>query len=151
MKNIFNILLIVFVVISFLIVKDDVFDFFSKVFSQNHTAQAQETKDTIGEEAQNQGFSFKKIISQPGPLIFGGQAGTNTTLTVSGVVKFTNSAREENGNLVALKVNDRLNKSAEMKLDDMFDKGYFEHVSPQGLGPGDMAEKAGYDYLIMGE
>ncbi len=33
----------------------------------------------------------------------------------------------------------------------MFAKQYFEHISPTGVGPGDVIQKAGYNYIIVGE
>jgi vacuolar-type H+-ATPase subunit I/STV1 len=71
-------------------------------------------------------------------------------LTVSGVINFTNQQREANG-LLSLRENQRLNAAAEAKVQDMFDKQYFEHESPEGRGPSDLANDAGYKYVLVGE
>ena len=51
----------------------------------------------------------------------------------------------------ALKENEKLDQAALAKANDMFLKQYFEHVSPTGVGPGDLAQNYGYDYIIVGE
>jgi hypothetical protein len=33
----------------------------------------------------------------------------------------------------------------------MFNKQYFEHVSPSGKGPGDLADRVRYEYIAIGE
>ncbi|MCX6792929.1 MAG: CAP domain-containing protein [Candidatus Falkowbacteria bacterium] len=73
-----------------------------------------------------------------------------SVLTVAGVVKQTNIERES-VNLPALKPSLLLNKSAELKIDDMFTNQYFEHISPSGQGPSDLAKKVNYDFVIIGE
>src|SRR3989338_1482110 len=76
---------------------------------------------------------------------------TNTNLTQSGVVKLTNAARKKLANLTALKEDASLNAVAALRLQDMFDKNYFGHVSPQGMGPTDVAKDVGYEYLTFAE
>ncbi len=75
----------------------------------------------------------------------------NTKLTISGVINITNEYRKNLGELPALKENSKLNFSAEKKLQDMFMKGYFEHVSPSGVGVGDLGDQVSYEYIIIGE
>jgi uncharacterized protein YkwD len=89
-------------------------------------------------------------ISAPPPLI-GGQDNQNSYLTRAGVIAWTNTNRRQNGNLPALTENLKLDKAAELKLQDMFKQQYFEHVNPQGVGPGDLAKQAGYDFISEGE
>lgn len=71
-------------------------------------------------------------------------------LTVTGVFFETNQARKQEG-LVALKQNHLLDKSAQKKLEDMFTKQYFDHISPQGVGPAGLASSVGYEYVVVGE
>ncbi len=71
-------------------------------------------------------------------------------LTTTGVINLTNEFRKENG-LPVLKENLDLAEAAAAKLNDMFAKQYFEHVSPSGAGPSDWVERAGYDYIAIGE
>ncbi len=72
-------------------------------------------------------------------------------LSVHGVIKYTNIARSLNGGLSALAENKKLNLNAKMKLDDMFAKQYFEHVSSSGVGPSGLAKAVGYAYITIGE
>ncbi len=74
-----------------------------------------------------------------------------TPLTVTGIITATNEARKNNGGHVALVENKTLNLAAEMRMKDMFKKQYFEHNAPDGTKPAEVAEKAGYDYLLFGE
>ena len=94
--------------------------------------------------------SVKEEILTPPPLIGGGNH-QNSSLTVSGVIFFTNQNRKDNGNLRPLRENELLDRAAEAKLKDMFGKQYFEHESPAGKGPSDLAKAAGYRYILIGE
>ncbi len=71
-------------------------------------------------------------------------------LTQKGTITETNNQRLAN-NLPLLKENIKLNAAAKAKAQDMFKNQYFEHVSPSGKGPADLAKTAGYDYLMIGE
>lgn len=73
------------------------------------------------------------------------------TLTVSGVIEWTNKNRKTVLNLPPLKENTLLNLAAQNKLNDMFSKQYFEHQSPDGKGPADLAKNVGYEYIVIGE
>jgi len=88
-------------------------------------------------------------IFAPPPLKITGQA-PNSFLTQKGTIAETNNQRIENG-LSALKENAKLDAAAKAKAQDMFKNQYFEHVSPSGRGPADLAKSVGYDYLIIGE
>lgn len=76
---------------------------------------------------------------------------STTTLTVAGVLRSTNEARSDNGDLPALRENRTLDAVAERRLDDMFAKQYFAHVSPSGVAPSDVATTVGYAFLNFGE
>lgn len=90
-----------------------------------------------------------KEIFAPPPLTFLGPQ-NNNALTAENVVLETNLQRHDNG-LLALKQNSILVKSALEKAQDMFKNQYFEHVSPSGVGPGELNIKNGYDYIVVGE
>ncbi len=94
--------------------------------------------------------TIKQDISTPPPLI-GSLLEQNSHLTRAGVIYWTNQQRAENGGLPAIKENTLLDNSAELKLADMFKKQYFEHISPTGVGPSDLAKSVGYDYVSIGE
>lgn len=85
----------------------------------------------------------------PAPLHFNGSS-SGGELTRAGVIEQTNNERTQFG-LAPLHENSKLNQDAELKLSDMFEKQYFEHESPDGKGPSDLADKVGYKYLVVGE
>lgn len=101
-----------------------------------------EVTQQIKDSVQNREFL-------PGPLR-GSLDASNTTLTVSGTISASNQQRELHG-LPSLRENQKLNKAAESKLQDMFSQQYFEHDSPQGITPADVIKKAGYQFLLVGE
>lgn len=74
----------------------------------------------------------------------------NVVLSDTGVINWTNQARIANS-LPSLKVNSKLNAGAMIKIQDMFAKQYFEHISPSGVGPADIAKEDGYEYILIGE
>lgn len=92
---------------------------------------------------------IEKHISLPAPIRAVVEV-PQTLLTRSGTINWTNTQREQN-NLPLLRENQRLNAAAEAKARDMFAKQYFEHVSPTGRGPADLADDANYEYLAIGE
>lgn len=106
----------------------------------------QAQKQTVADQLQ----SIKKEIFTPQPLKSNRES-KQAFLTVSGVISQTNIQRAQNGSLPALKENVRLNAAAQAKLNDMFAQQYFEHNSPQGAGPGDLAKMVGYDFISVGE
>lgn len=92
----------------------------------------------------------KEKIFTPGPLTFPTFKKTEIPLSNEEIIKFTNYYRKENQQ-EELKINENLMRAAEIKLEDMFKKQYFAHISPEGKGAGDILEGVGYKYLIVGE
>ncbi len=92
----------------------------------------------------------EKEISNPPPLI-SKEKYSNSILTISGVLKWTNYNRNQNGSLPSLNENKMLNEIANDRLADMFSKQYFEHISPKGVGASDIAKKGGYEFITIGE
>lgn len=92
---------------------------------------------------------IRRDVNTPGPLRSAVNA-LNANLTRPGTIRETNEQRAQN-NLPPLQENELLNRVAEMKLKDMFDQQYFEHVSPKGLGPSDLVEAVEYEYVTVGE
>jgi uncharacterized protein YkwD len=91
-------------------------------------------------------------VTEPGPLRVTTPASANPSdLSIRGVIEYTNGARSINGGFPALIENSTLDRDAQIKLDDMFAKQYFEHESPTGVGPGDIAKAVGYEYVLVGE
>jgi hypothetical protein len=66
------------------------------------------------------------------------------------LVSETNSSRQSE-NISALKESPLLDAAAQMKAEDMAAKGYFAHVSPQGLAPWYWMKQVGYNYTYAGE
>lgn len=93
--------------------------------------------------------SAKTEISTPGAL----RSNSNVSgayLTRVGTISQTNAERKQNG-LKALTENKLLNQAAMNKAKDMFSGQYFEHVSPLGKGPADLANDVNYEYIAIGE
>jgi len=88
-------------------------------------------------------------IFAPDPLK-GSMSGSGATLSVAGVFSETNRHRAVAG-LSTLTSNDQLNLAAAAKLKDMLNQQYFEHINPDGRGPAEVVEAAGYSYLRTGE
>ncbi|MDO8572567.1 MAG: CAP domain-containing protein [bacterium] len=98
-------------------------------------------------------ISAEKKVSAPGPLkvIHDAILGENQSeLTRMGIIDQTNNERITQG-LSMLSENSKLNTSAEVKVNDMFVKQYFEHVSPSGVNVDNLAESVGYAYILVGE
>ena len=56
-----------------------------------------------------------------------------------------NAARATNGASPQLRWDDRLGAVARAHSEDMTTRGYFDHDNPEGLGPSDRIDKAGYN------
>lgn len=93
------------------------------------------------------------LVVAPGPLDARSEASQSMVgaLSLLGTIAETNKARAQNGGLPPLVHNETLDRDAQIKLDDMFAKQYFEHVSPTGVGPATLAKRVGYEYVIVGE
>lgn len=70
---------------------------------------------------------------------------------VQEVVNLTNQARQANGCNVTLTMNEKLNRAAYAHSEDMARRSYFDHVSPEGVTPGDRITAAGYTWSVYGE
>ena len=56
-----------------------------------------------------------------------------------------NAARARNGVSPLLRWEDQLSAVARAHSDDMTKRGYFDHENPEGLGPSDRIDRAGYN------
>jgi len=122
--------------------KDDVVKFYNGLNKQVQEFQKSDIGQTISQ--------LGKQVLTSSPLNVGGTS-NKVVLLQSKIILETNLQRKENGGLSALKENAKLNEAAMAKANDMFLKQYFEHVSPSGVGPGDLAQEHGYDYIVEGE
>lgn len=71
-------------------------------------------------------------------------------ITVDMVISLVNKSRSAT-NIAILKKNDLLQKAAEEKAQDMIEKDYFAHVSPEGKSPWYWIGENKYDYIYAGE
>ncbi len=117
------------------------------VFVQNGYAASPKTKNRIKRPLKT--VQPIKRVSAPRPLRVTRESPT-AYLTQSGILQQTNGERQKHG-LKALTLNAHLNAAAAAKVKDMFEKRYFEHISPSGVGPDKRAEQAGYAFLAIGE
>ena len=120
------------------------------------------TKDIekIGDQVfsiPNEDFDLRVFL--PSPLVFDrDESGVDSTQTNNStsqinqvnIVYHTNLNRQSEGFSI-LNQNTRLESSAQKKAQDMLDRQYFEHDSPDGIGVADLAEDSGYEYIVVGE
>jgi uncharacterized protein YkwD len=139
-KILIVILAAVGIVILFFYSQKDLAGFYSKI-----SLNLPQIEKGISNLVQEAG---KQILTPP-PLKAEKEA-LNAFLTQAGVIRLTNTERAKAG-LSALKESQLLDASAAAKVSDMFKNQYFAHISPSGLGVGDLAENEGYDYLVIGE
>lgn len=149
MKIFYQIFIIFFVIVSLLIVKDDVFLVLKNVFSYFN----KDNQSLIIQSIEKKEIQLPGKIDMPGALrVVGNFLNINNVeLSNNNVILLTNKYRKENNNLNALVENQKLNLSAEKKLQDMFNYQYFEHLSPLGVGVGDLSNQVGYEYILIGE
>lgn len=76
--------------------------------------------------------------------------GIQTNITVDQLLVFTNEKRKEFG-LPPLTLNPRLSNAAALKAEDMMEKDYWAHSSPDGKTPWVFIKEAGYNYTYAGE
>ncbi len=93
----------------------------------------------------------EREVSTPSPLrIFQPASPPSASLSAQGVFQWTNVHRQQAGLQVLLR-NALLDEIAQSKVEDMFARQYFEHVSPLGEGISHVAEEFGYEFLAIGE
>jgi hypothetical protein len=76
--------------------------------------------------------------------------GKSTTISINDLADKTNEVRTDN-KLKALTIDQRLNKAAQDKADDMIKNNYWSHESPSGVTPWHWIEQNGYSYDVAGE
>ncbi len=116
-------------------------------FYQNHQAQIQSITEGLKSGAAIE--NVRTEIFTPGGLRATIES-KSALLTYGGTFQATNEQRALYGK-AALKPNPLLDRMAEAKVKDMFERQYFEHISPTGKGPADLADGAGYVYITVGE
>lgn len=125
----------------FLFFGKEIFDFYSKL-----TLQLPEIKEDTSEVVKNE---TEKEVSLPPPLRTEKEY-PEAFLTKDGVIEWTNIQREKYG-FLPLKENQKLNETAQVKLEDMFLNQYFGHYSPSGKGVADLVKDFDYQFLVIAE
>lgn len=74
----------------------------------------------------------------------------SSAITQENIFSLTNDSRQEAG-VPALRYNETLARAAQAKANDMLEKGYFAHTSPEGKSPWEFIKGAGYSYITAGE
>ncbi len=128
-----SIAILVAAVISWFLVRDRLSSQLSKI---------KESADLVLED-------IKKDISLPAPLRAVSES-EQAYLTRGGVMKWTN-IHITNAGLPALAENPQLNTAARLKVQDMFARQYFEHVSPTGGNISTLLDGVGYQFIAVGE
>lgn len=80
----------------------------------------------------------------------GGVLGFATDISIQKLNELVNEKRAEAG-LSTLTYNDKLSKAAANKAQDMFNKNYWSHFSPDGKSPWNFILGTGYQYEFAGE
>ena len=78
-------------------------------------------------------------------------AKTNMAAVLPAVLGTLTNKERQQQSLPELTVSAALTHAAELKAQDMADKGYFAHTSPEGRTPWYWLKAAGYDYQYAGE
>lgn len=73
-----------------------------------------------------------------------------TNISQAGLLTATNSQRSSNG-VSSLSLNAKLNSAAQAKANDMINRNYWSHQTPDGQQPWVFISNAGYQYLAAGE
>lgn len=84
------------------------------------------------------------------PTFFPGVLGYASNISTKDLLNYTNNKRSEAGvsNLI---LNPKLTEAAQQKAKNMFEKGYWAHVAPDGTDPWDFILGQKYDYIYAGE
>jgi hypothetical protein len=140
-KNILIFILVILMLGAGFYFKDQLFDLYQQFYPGFLKAQKNISQIVVEE--------IKKEIFTPGPLKNQIEF-KNSYLTDRGVFDYTNLERQMAG-LEILEINQQLSEAARLKAEDMLKKQYFEHVSPDGIGPADLVVRVDYQYLATGE
>lgn len=106
----------------------------------NNAIKSIDSQINTGREAKNPG-PLQKILDEND---------TNKYLSYEKIIEHTNQERI-NAGLKILRTNELLNESSKFKSEDMNNRQYFEHDSPDGKGVQDLADLFKYKYVIIGE
>jgi uncharacterized protein YkwD len=138
----------IFSVIIILLAVGMVFVFWPELenmFLQSKNKLADFSSNALGTIVEN----IEENVSAPPPLRHA-DSDSLGNLTKLGTINLTNVERKNDGTGPLLE-NSKLNQAAMLKARDILTKQYFDHISPDGKGPADLAKKVNYDYIAIGE
>lgn len=169
MRTFYHFIIIIFVIISLFVIKDDAIVAYKKiksfagesfvVFSDIYKNFLDKNNIEYKERGLLGGIYKEDVITDPnlpGPLkvssgLLDKNGASGISLDRDAVILATNNQRRKDSGLEDLVANSKLNLSANKKLEDMFANNYFEHLSPEGIGVSDLGEMFEYDYILIGE
>lgn len=96
------------------------------------------------------GLLFYQLVLSAIPRIGPRILGFAANIPPDEVIRLTNEKRAQNG-LAPVSSNSLLSQAAQAKGADMLNKGYWAHVSPDGVQPWFFFTNAGYKYRYAGE
>jgi len=138
---------IFFVLVIILIVF--IFDFENKKQTEQQDSAQGLNENKIEEPLLTIKETIKEVIL-PTPLVLSEKQNEIDVLEKEKILLWTNVYRTNNG-VQELAENEILDEAAHQKVKDMFEKQYFEHISPEGIGAANIVEGLSYQYLIVGE
>jgi uncharacterized protein YkwD len=158
MKFLKKILILIIIILAIFFSKDYIFSLYNNNFLSIKSSIQSLKNYVIIHYNNNYNKTVEKItevkeniqVSEPLKSINNIIQDKNIKLSKNNIILLTNQYRKENG-LAELKENNKLNLSALKKAEDILSKQYFEHVSPSGVGVGDLGELVSYEYIIIGE
>jgi len=108
-------------------------------------------KDNGNLAIPNKPESLSHEANTPGAYV-GDVTAEGTSLNAGQIIYWTNIQRQSNGtNLSSLGEDSTLNQIAMARVQDLFAKQYFEHVSPTGGNISTLLDGVGYEYIAVGE
>jgi len=137
----FTLFFILAVILGGIIFWSEILDFYSKI-TLRLPQQWVEEKIILVKETERQIITTSPLRAE--------KEDPESFLTAAGIIRWTNSQREEY-DLPPLDENSKLNNSAAIKVEDMLAKQYFDHISPSGQEVDDLAEAVGYQFVVIGE
>lgn len=166
MRTKFQIVLIIFTLTSLYIIRNDAIKAYNivskfaigeynQIVKNNNSKVVDSDNIIVPSDVKSESsivVGFHKLIDTPGALrVANSVLSQDGNLTREGIIEETNRNRHEVAGLLELKEHNDLDNSAQKKIEDMFNKQYFEHVSPSGVGVSDLADEQGYEFIIIGE
>lgn len=147
------IIIVILILIPLIIFRNNISSFFTGTFNNKNVVSSLMANKKESSKVAEKNTSMVKIKPEtPGALKFIDKIinAREISLNKERVIEETNIVRVKN-KLPELKESKLLDVAAKKKLEDIFEKQYFEHVSPDGTGIEKVSQDAGYEYVLIGE